>query len=135
MPDPDPLRLVASGMTTDDVARSLGWSRRKAVGAITRAARAAADAALGAEESRAIELVHLDLLRKALMPAALRGDIGAARTCLRITQVRATLLGLDVDPVAPPAPGLPGEVSIVDELRARRASRRTHAAAESAGLD
>ena len=73
---------------------------------------------------REIELTHLDMLRAALTPSALKGDIAAVRMLIRIHQSRAIMLGLttviDVQPEVE-------EVDDLERIRSRRADRRGQA--------
>ena len=123
----DPVRLLASGLSVEDVAQQTGVDRRQAAAALTRAVDAAAADSLDRDGERVIELTHLSMLRRALMPAAMRGDVPAVRALVLIAAARAELLDLALvqPPLAPPNDE--GEVDVVDELRAARAARRATA--------
>jgi hypothetical protein len=121
---PDLLRQAASGLRVDDLARLSGVPVATARRRLAHETREAAATEPDAEQSRTIELVHLDLLRRSLMPLALQGDLAATRVLLRLHEDRAVLLGLvDVERAREDDEG----VSVVDDLRARRAERRAAA--------
>lgn len=122
--DGEVLRLVASGLSRVEVARELGVTVRGASTLITRAVSRAASAGLDRDQTREVEAAHLAMLRAALLPAALEGDVAAVRVLVRIHSARAVLLGLADEPpaAAPPAPA--GEVTELDRIRANRAARR-----------
>jgi hypothetical protein len=94
----DILRLAASGMRIPQIAKQLDCTQREAVDHLLAAVREAADQALDHDGSKEVELTHLDMLRSALTPLALRGDIGAARLLVRIHTARSLLLGLIEQP-------------------------------------
>jgi hypothetical protein len=121
MAEIDVLRLAATGARISRIAEALGCSEDQAIEALLRAVRKAASQALDQDGAREVELAHLDLLRQALTPAALRGDIAAARLLIRLHASRALLLGLIA---AEPAQIEDEEVSELDRIRARRAERR-----------
>lgn len=100
------LKLRRSGLTFDAIASSQwqwppgeGETRRlySDRGAAHKAYRAALDRAYRPDvtEARQLEDGRLDDLLAAVYPKALRGDIGAANTAIRIGERRARLWGLD----------------------------------------
>jgi len=125
-PGPEPselLRLAATGMDIDAIARRFSMSRAEAARALSADAADARSALPDLEGERLIERTHLDMLRRSLLPAALGGDIHAARLLVRIHQARAMLLGLlDEMPILDTDSA--EEVNELDRIRARRASRR-----------
>lgn len=121
----DVLQLAASGARIPAIARALRVSEADAVDQLLRAVKEAADQALDHDGSKQVELAHLDMLRQALSPLALRGDIGAARLLVRIHTARALLLGLiDHDLEADVSPE---GVSELERIRDRREQRRLYA--------
>jgi hypothetical protein len=118
----DVLQLAASGARIPAIARALRVSESDAVDQLLSAVKAAAEQALDHDGSKQVELAHLDMLRQALSPLALRGDIGAARLLVRIHTARALLLGLidhDSEADAPPE-----GVNELAQIRERRDARR-----------
>src|SRR5690349_19882842 len=96
----DVLRLAASGARIPQIAKSLHCTEAEAVDQLLSAVKLAAANALDHDGQQQIEVAALDMLRQALRPLALRGDIGAARLLVRIHSARALLLGLvDHEPV------------------------------------
>ena len=118
----DVLRLAASGARIPQIAQALGCTERQAVDQLLVAVRDSIGQALDHEGNREVELTHLDMLRSALMPAALRGDPTAARLLVRIHSARALLLGLVSADEA--AADQEAEVNELAEIRARREARR-----------
>jgi hypothetical protein len=95
----------------------------QAVTLLLAAVRRAAEQALDQDGSREVEVAHLDMLRQALTPVALRGDLTAARLLVRISAHRSLLLGLvAAQPAEPAEPD--EEVSELDRIRAERERRR-----------
>lgn len=124
-PAPEPsevLRLAATGMDIDAIARRLGVTRHEASQALARESAEVREALPDQEGDRLIERTHLDILRRTLLPAALAGDIGAARLLVRIHSARALLLGL-LDELPADDQELE-EVNELDRIRARRTARR-----------
>jgi hypothetical protein len=118
------LRLAASGARIPRIAELLGCSEDEAIERLLTAVRTAAAQALDPEGATQVELAHLDMLRSALTPVALRGDLTAARLLLRLHSARALLLGLVMaEQEEPPAE----EVNELDRIRAKRYQRRTAA--------
>lgn len=124
MADHDPLAMVASGMSVSAVARQLKTTVDEAAAAVAEAARQAAASAPDLDDATQIELAHLEMLRRAATPAALRGEMAAIRALVRVHESKVALLGLTDGAGAPG--DIDEEVSLVDELRARRAQRRAH---------
>lgn len=123
-PEPSELlRLAATGMDLDTIARRLGVSTAEAARRLAADAARVREALPDMESDRLVERIHLDMLRRALLPAALNGDVTAARLLVRIHSARGLLLGLfDELPSYVLEPG--EEVSELDRIRARRATRR-----------
>jgi hypothetical protein len=125
----DVLQLAATGHALPDIARLLSLNQDDAAQQLLAAVQRTLDASLSREQARAVEVAHLDLLRRAMSPLALRGDISATRMLLRISTQRALLLQL-VEPFVP-APADDdedaAEVSELERIRARRAARRPSA--------
>lgn len=121
---PEALDLAASGLDLDGIADRLGVTKADAARRLRRGIDRARRRAYPAEVERIIEATHLDILRRALLPAALDGDVAAARLLVRVHQARALLLGLV--PVVE-EPHRSEEVSELDRIRARRDARRGQA--------
>jgi hypothetical protein len=121
----DVLQLAASGARIPQIARALQCTDDEAVDQLLTAVKLAAAQALDHDGAKEVELAHLDMLRSALTPLALRGDISAARLLVRIHSARALLLDLiervDVEPEAE------REVNELARIRARRDERRLSA--------
>lgn len=120
----DVLRLAASGARIPQIAQALRCSEADAVDQLLSAVKLAAANALDHDGQQQIEVAALDMLRQALTPLALRGDIGAARLLVRIHSARALLLGL-VDHVAAEEPD--EGVNELAQIRERREARRSTA--------
>lgn len=119
----DVLRLAAGGARVPQIADALHIDEERAVTLLLAAVRKAAAQALDADGSREVEVAHLDMLRQALTPLALRGDLTAARLLVRISAHRSLLLGLvAAEPVT--AEPEAEEVSELDRIRAERDQRR-----------
>ncbi|ORL93427.1 hypothetical protein A5N78_04640 [Prescottella equi] len=90
------LQLLIGGATNQQVADQLGYSSRGAAhNAITKAlAEQAARRADLADQALTIALERLDALWRPQYVKAIRGDAGAAETCLRILDRQIKLLGL-----------------------------------------
>lgn len=97
------LELVASGVDLDTLAARLNITARRALTLVDRAGRRAARLTPEAESQLQIELRHLDLLRRAFTPIALRGDADAGRLLIRIANLRARLL--HIGQIGEDAPG------------------------------
>jgi len=119
----DVLRLAAGGARIPQIAEVLRIREEQAVSLLLAAVRRAAEQALDAEGSREVEVAHLDMLRQALTPLALRGDLTAARLLVRISAHRSLLLGLVAAQPAEAEPDVE-EVSELDRIRAERERRR-----------
>jgi len=113
----DVLRLLASGLDVGATARRLNVTVDDVLTAVSEAARNAR----GRDAEQAVELQHLDLLRRALLPSVLNGgDTQAAWALVKIHDARVKLLGL-----APPETFVPVDgPSELDRIRARREARR-----------
>lgn len=89
--------MALAGATMEVIARELGWKDKSSAARAVKDALAAANP-LAPEEMdrlRSAELARLDRLWQAHWVNALRGDQRAADTCLRISDRRSKLLGLD----------------------------------------
>ena len=120
----DVLKLAASGARIPQIAQALRCSEADAADQLVAAVRQAAAQALDQDGQREVELASLDMLRQALTPLALRGDIGAARLLVRIHTARALLLDLieRVDDQEPDE-----GVNELAQIRERRDARRMSA--------
>lgn len=112
------LELAASGLDIEDIARTAGVTPEKAVQVINQ--QLASQLKLSTEEARLVEVKHLDMIRAALTPAALRGDLDAARLLVRISQAKTLLLHLAID--APTEEDQEGEDDL-DRIRNSRTAR------------
>jgi len=129
-PGPEPselLRLAATGMDIDAIARRFGMRREEAAKALSADAANARASMPDLDGERLIERTHLDMLRRTLLPAALNGDIQAARLLVRIHTARALLLGL-LDEMPALDMDSAEEVNELDRIRARRTARRASSA-------
>lgn len=121
-PEPPPselLLLLASGVDIEAAGTRLGISA-SSVRDLMAAEAAARD--LGPDVERRIEVTHLDVLRRALLPRLLvDGNPKAAWALIGVHRARAALLGLTPAPsVVQAGEGQPNELS---EIRARRRTR------------
>lgn len=98
------LRLAASGVDLDAVAHQVGVTTSRAARVLEAALERRIRQSPGVEAERLLEVEHLNMLRRALTPAALRGDVAAARLLVRISQQRTILLGLAAEPEPEPIP-------------------------------
>ncbi|MEX0426889.1 hypothetical protein AB3X52_04585 [Nocardioides sp. DS6] len=110
--------LLASGLSVSAVAAKL----KVGIPEVLAQVRAAAEAEswVPKDVRRTIELAHLDMLRRALLPSVLRqGDPQSTYAALKVSEARALLLGI----TGPEGWGeeQPDEL---DRIRARRAARR-----------
>ena len=112
------LELAASGLDIEDIARTAGLTPEKAVQVINH--QLATQLKLDTAEARLVEVKHLDMLRAALTPAALRGDLDAARLLVRISQHKTLLLHLAVE--APAEDDQEGDDDL-DRIRNSRVAR------------
>ena len=112
------LELAASGLDIEDIARTAGMTPERAVQVINQ--QLASQLKLSTEEARLVEVKHLDMIRAALTPAALRGDLDAARLLVRISQAKTLLLHLAID--APTEDDQEGEDDL-DRIRNSRVAR------------
>lgn len=122
-PTPDILRLAASGIPITEVARLLGIDASEAADLLAEAIKVRELVSVDLDGQRQLELAHLDMLRQALTPSALNGDIAAARILVRLHSARAALL-FSIPPAADddePAE----EVDDLERIRLARADRRT----------
>ena len=120
----EPLRLAASGLDIERIATQLGCDVDEAARRLAADSAAMREKLPDSEDDRLIERIHLDILRRSLLPAALSGDIGAARLLVRIHAARALLLGLLDETTTVDLDVAEGE-SELDRIRARRAARRS----------
>ena len=85
--------LRRAGASYEEIGRALGISKQNAHRLVTRAlAKALRD---HAEHIRIIEEERLDKIQRAAWPAAMRGEVVAINTVLRVMERRAKMLGLD----------------------------------------
>lgn len=91
MTDLTALRLVAAGADLEQVARQLDISVEEAGRQVAGGLQHARPNIITATQDLQIEIVHLDLIRRALTPAALRGDPGAASILVRLAALRHQL--------------------------------------------
>lgn len=125
MADIDVLRLAASGARIPQIADALRVSEETAAELLLAAVRQAAAQALDRDGAREVELAHLDMLRSALTPLALRGDLTASRLLVRLSAQRSLLLGLvSAGGLSEAESGETEEVNELDRIRALRADRR-----------
>ena len=113
------LEMALAGASYEQIARECGWKNRSSA---CRAVEAAMQewAPISAEDVRTLrdrELARLDRLQNAHWMNALRGDSRATELCLRISDRRARLLGLDA-PVKVDAVVKSGLDAEIDELLA-----------------
>lgn len=85
--------LRAAGLSYREIGKQMGidftWARELCVKALDEARYEAADM------MRTQEGIRLDRLQRSLWPAALAGDVAAARAVLGVMERRAKLFGLD----------------------------------------
>ncbi len=102
------LELRKAGMAYNVIADKLGYrSKQAAWQAVHNALKKTLQEP--ADEVRALELERLDALYKAMYPQALKGNLGAVDRCLKISERRAKLLGLD----APVKSDVSGDLRVV----------------------
>lgn len=96
------MKLVAQGMSYDEVAKAVGYGHR---GSAHRAvSKALAEREVeGVDELRALELARLNRLQSSLWDKAMAGDVRAVDWVVRIIAQRVRLLGLGATGL-----GLPG---------------------------
>ena len=93
----DAVRLRVAGMTHENIAKQLGYSNASAsYKAVIRELNATAqDQSESNDSLRILELKRLDQYLQSVTPQAVRGDIAAVNTAIRIGESRRNLLGLD----------------------------------------
>lgn len=121
MPEIDTLRLAASGASITQIADHLRVTPAEASDRLRAAISQAVELGIDRDGCREIELTHLDMLRAALVPSALKGDIAATRMLIRIHASRAAILGLTI--MVEPEPE-EEEVDDLERIRLRRADRQ-----------
>lgn len=118
--------LRSAGVTFDVIATRVGFTNRSAAHkAYQRALKRAEPETL--DDARRLELARLDRLYAALWPGALKGDVTKADRCLKISERRSRILGLDAPPAGAQPAATSGSADPVDDLAARRRSRRSEA--------
>lgn len=91
------LELRIAGGSFRRIGTTLGCSAMEAWRAVSSALDAVmARSTESAERLRMMELLRCDTMTVSLWPAVLRGDAEAVRACLRVSQRRCALLGLDM---------------------------------------
>ena len=102
------LELRKAGFTYSVIAEKLGYTGKAAAwDAVNRALKQLKREP--AEGVLALELERLDALYKSMYPQALKGNLGAVDRCLKISERRARLLGLD----APVKSDISGDLRVV----------------------
>lgn len=102
------LELRKAGFTYSVIAEKLGYNSKSAAwDAVNRALKHLKREP--AEGVLALELERLDALYKSMYPQALKGNLGAVDRCLKISERRAKLLGLD----APVKNDVSGDLRVV----------------------
>jgi hypothetical protein len=90
------LQLRCAGHTLDTIAEKCGWGNKSSASrAIKDALSHFNDAPVA--ELRALENMRLDGLLRTFLPKALGGNMGAAALCLRISEQRCKLNGLNAE--------------------------------------
>ena len=87
------VEMAAGGCTYQEIADELGYANRGTVHRVVREALEAQQVK-SVDLLRTVEVQRLDALQASLWPAAVAGDVEAAKTCLRIVVARSKLLGL-----------------------------------------
>ena len=87
------LELRKAGVTFEEIANQLGYSKAGAYKAVTSALQKTLQEP--ADEVRTLAVTRLDKLLTAMWPQARQGNQGAVDRVLRIEERRAKLLGLD----------------------------------------
>lgn len=88
------LELRKAGATYEDIAAQLGYKNRSCAWAAVKSALKST-VKEPAEEVRTLEVARLDSLFLAMYPKARKGDVQAVDRCVRISERRSKLLGLD----------------------------------------
>jgi len=89
------IELRRAGATYDDIAQAVGYADASgARNAYIRAMKRTLVEA-GTEEIRELELDRLDRMQRAIWAKAMKGDVQAIHTALKILDRRARYLGLD----------------------------------------
>ena len=90
------MRLRLSGTTYKDIGDELGISMQAAYKAVKRVMdRTTQHANEDGDELRRLEVARLDKMLAAMWPNVLAGSYGAVDRCLKTSERRARLLGLD----------------------------------------
>jgi hypothetical protein len=110
------LELRLAGLGYREIARALGYSNPGFIHRVVQEELREVTAA-PARELRELEQLRLDTLLRGAWPAAIQGDQKAILACLKIIELRARLLGLEIPRPEPdrfPAP--PGAVLVLPGL-------------------
>lgn len=116
----DVLNLVATGLSPTEAATRLDLSYSDAIEQLRSSLDRLSQGQLGTDDSRIVQLRKLEIIQRAVMGGALKGEMAAARVAVRSIEIQNELLGLTNSGFLPT--GDP-DGGIVDELRARRANR------------
>ena len=110
-------RLAGWGWT--EIAERCGYNSRQAAQSdVARALAKATPSTEVGEDATRLQLARLDTLYRLHWPAALRGDLKAGHFILRVENIRRAVLESGAVQGAPS-----GEVTVLDEIAARRAAR------------
>lgn len=107
------------GFSFNDICESLGKSKGGVIKAYQRAmAEAAKDLAETAAQARLVEVRRLDMYLNKLQKRIESGDTAAIHRALKISERRARLLGLDLQPEPfgynpNPGAGIPTQIAVV----------------------
>ena len=122
------LDRLASGVSIDVLAAELDVTPRRASTMIANASKRLAALDHDDATKLRIELANLELIRRSLTPAMLRGDVAAARVLERVTRTRLQAENLlpDARPDGParPAPERSASGDMLAQLRSERAARQ-----------
>ena len=126
--DREILERLAQGVSLDVLAADLGVTVRRAAGMVARASERVAAMTPTDVLKLQVELQHLELIRRALTPAMLAGDVAAARILERVARTRLAAENLmpdakrDTPPAANPSPRSASGDTLA-RLRAERSAR------------
>lgn len=125
------LELRKAGLAYTVIADKLGYATRGAAwAAVMRALKRTLQEP--ADEVRALEVERLDALYLQMFSRAMKGDYGAVDRCIKISERRAKLLGLDAPvKVAPTSPDGSEEYGAAKDTLLRKLS----ALADSGGAE
>ena len=123
--DREILERLAQGVSLDVLAADLGVTVRRASSMVIRASERVAAMTPTDVLKLQVELQHLDLIRRALTPAMLAGDVAAARVLERVARTRLAAENLmpDAKRDAPPAANTSPRSASGETLARLRAER------------